>query len=128
MAMNKGEPGTSMAIRNQSKEEVYPRVILKRLSASVTHPYKCTGCQKRFHKDYEATEHYINTHQNSNSKATYLICRCGSLKRTVRCKKCEGCLTPKCNQCHFCLNPSWKKTCVKRVCPYHVVLKCPCFI
>ena len=63
MAMKKGDPGTSMALRNQSKEEVYPRVLLKRLSESITHPFQCTGCQKRFHKVYEATEHYFNSHQ-----------------------------------------------------------------
>ena len=63
MALKKGTPGTSMAMRNHLKEEVYPRVLLKRLSESITHPFQCTGCQKRFHKVYEATEHYTNSHQ-----------------------------------------------------------------
>ena len=61
--MKKGDPGTGMTMRNHLKEEVYPRVILKRLSESVTHPFQCTRCQMRFHKVYEATEHYFNSHQ-----------------------------------------------------------------
>ena len=63
MAMKKGDPVTSMAMKNHLKEDVYPRVLLKRLSESITHPFQCTGCQKRFHKVYEATEHYTNSHK-----------------------------------------------------------------
>ena len=48
------------------KKEVWPKVILKRLSVSLTHPFKCTRCKQRFHKIHEAYAHYINTHQNSN--------------------------------------------------------------
>ena len=43
-----------------------PRIILKRLSESLTHPFQCTMCQQRFHKLPEATAHYLITHQNSN--------------------------------------------------------------
>ena len=48
------------------EKDVYPRVILKRLSASLTHPYQCTKCQQRFHKFYDASAHYLITHQDSN--------------------------------------------------------------
>ena len=48
------------------KKDVYPKVILEKLSASLTHPFKCTECQQRFHKVYEATAHYLTSHQNSN--------------------------------------------------------------
>ena len=48
------------------KKEVWPKVILKRLSVSLTHPYKCTRCKECFHKIHEANAHYLNTHQNSN--------------------------------------------------------------
>ena len=48
------------------KKEVWPKVILKRLSVSLTHPFKCTRCKERFHKIHEANAHYLNTHQNSN--------------------------------------------------------------
>ena len=48
------------------KKEVWPKVILKRLSVSLTHPFKCTRCKQRFHKIHEAKAHYLNTHQNSN--------------------------------------------------------------
>ena len=48
------------------KKEVWPKVILKRLSMSLTHPYKCTRCKERFHKIHEATVHYLSSHQNSN--------------------------------------------------------------
>ena len=102
------------------RKGVYPKLVMKRLSSSLTHPYKCTKCKKRFHKIYEAKEHYITTHQNS--KDSKRVCRCGSPKRKVRCKKCEGCLAQKCNQCQFCLKPSMKKSCVKRECHYQVVL------
>ena len=43
-----------------------PRIILKRLSLSLTHPYRCTECKQRFQKSYEATAHYLTTHENSN--------------------------------------------------------------
>ena len=48
------------------RKEVWPKVILKRLSVSLTHPYKCTRCTERFHKIHEATAHYLSSHQNSN--------------------------------------------------------------
>ena len=48
------------------RKEVWPKVILKRLSVSLTHPYKCTRCKERFHKIHEATAHYLSSHQNSN--------------------------------------------------------------
>jgi hypothetical protein len=48
------------------KKEVWPKVILKRLSVSLTHPFKCTRCKQCFHKMHEANAHYLNTHQNSN--------------------------------------------------------------
>ena len=44
------------------RKEVWPKVILKRLSVSLTHPYQCTKCPQRFHKFYEATAHYHTTH------------------------------------------------------------------
>ena len=47
-------------------KELWPRVILKRLSLSMTHPYHCNKCPQRFHKIYEATAHYLSYHQNSN--------------------------------------------------------------
>ena len=47
-------------------KKLCPRVILKRLSLSLTHPYHCTKCPQRFHKIYEATAHYLSSHQNSN--------------------------------------------------------------
>ena len=56
-----------MALRQvYFEKDVYPKVVLERLSASLTHPYKCTECQQRFHKVYEATAHYLTSHQNSN--------------------------------------------------------------
>ena len=129
------------------KQGVYPKLVLKRLSESLTHPYQCNKCPQKFHKVQEATAHYIATHQNSNnlpensknskhskhskhsknsnhsnhSKDSKKVCRCGSGKRKVRCKKCEGCFAKKCNQCQFCLKPSMKKSCVKRECHYQVV-------
>ena len=48
------------------KKEIWPKVILKRLSVSLTHPFKCTRCKQRFHKIHEANAHYLNTHQISN--------------------------------------------------------------
>ena len=48
------------------EKDVYPKVVLEKLSASLTHPFKCTECQQRFHKVYEATAHYLTSHQNSN--------------------------------------------------------------
>ena len=48
------------------KKEIWPKVILKRLNVSLTHPFKCTRCKQRFHKIHEATAHYLNTHLNSN--------------------------------------------------------------
>ena len=54
-----------MAIR-QVYLEKDPRVILKRLSVSLTHPYQCNECQQRFHKVYEVTDHYVTAHQKSN--------------------------------------------------------------
>ena len=59
-----------MALRqlfNSNKKEVWPKVVLKRLSLSLTHPYHCNKCPQRFHKIYEATEHYLSYHQNSNN-------------------------------------------------------------
>jgi hypothetical protein len=116
------------------KKKLYPRIILKRLNVSLTHPFICTECQQRFHKVYEATHHVITTHQNSNyislkkyktnSLNRNKICRCESGKRKVRCKKCERCLAQKCNQCKFCLKPSMKKACVKRKCLYQAIFKC----
>ena len=44
------------------RKEVWPKVILKRLSVSLTHPYQCKKCRQRFHKFYEATAHYHTTH------------------------------------------------------------------
>ena len=49
------------------KKEIWPKVILKRLNVSLTHPFKCTRCKQRFHKIHEATAHYLNTHLNSNN-------------------------------------------------------------
>ena len=49
------------------KKEIWPKVILKRLNVSLTHPFKCTRCKQRFHKIHEATAHFLNTHQNSNN-------------------------------------------------------------
>ena len=108
------------------RKGVYPKLVMKRLSASLTHPYKCTKCKKRFHKVHEATAHYLTTHKTN--KAISYVCSCGKRKRTIRCKECEGCLAQKCNQCFFCLNPTSKQTCVKRRCHYHVVPKCPCVL
>ena len=52
-----------MAFRQvYTKKEVWPKVILKRLSVSLTHPYQCKKCPQRFHKFYEATTHYHTTH------------------------------------------------------------------
>ena len=48
------------------EKDVYLRVILKRLSASLTHPYQCSECQQRSYKFYDATAHYLITHQDSN--------------------------------------------------------------
>ena len=48
------------------KRDVWPKVILKKLSVSLTHPFKCTRCKRSFHKIHEATAHYLNTHLNSN--------------------------------------------------------------
>ena len=48
------------------KKEIWPKVILKRLNVSLTHPFKCTRCKQRFHKIHEAKAHYLNTHLNSN--------------------------------------------------------------
>ena len=48
------------------EKEVWPKVVLKRLSMSLTHPYQCTRCKERFHKIHEATAHYLSSHQNSN--------------------------------------------------------------
>ena len=44
------------------KKEVWPKVVLKRLRVSLTHPYQCTKCPQRFHKIFEATAHYHTTH------------------------------------------------------------------
>ena len=56
-----------MALLQESvKKDVYPRVILKRLCESLTHPYQCSECPQRFHKLYDATAHYLITHQDSN--------------------------------------------------------------
>ena len=52
--------------QNSIKKKLYPRIILKRLNVSLTHPFKCTECQQRFHKVYEATDHYVTAHQSSN--------------------------------------------------------------
>ena len=49
------------------KKEIWPKVILKRLNVSLTHPFKCTRCKQRFHKIHEAKAHYLNNHQNSNN-------------------------------------------------------------
>ena len=43
------------------RKELCPRVILKRLSVSLTHPYHCKKCPQRFHK------FYLSYHQNSNN-------------------------------------------------------------
>ena len=48
------------------RNEVWPKVVLKRLSVSLTHPYQCTRCKEQFHKIHEATAHYLCSHQNSN--------------------------------------------------------------
>ena len=48
------------------EKEVWPKVVLKRLSMSLTHPYQCTRCKEWFHKIHEATTHYLSSHQNSN--------------------------------------------------------------
>ena len=44
-------------------------VKLETLNFALTHPYQCTECQERFQKVYDAKEHYITTHQNSNESA-----------------------------------------------------------
>ena len=65
-------------------KELWPRLILKRLSVSLTHPYHCNKCPQRFHKFYEATAHYLSYHQNSNDlKKSYLcsICQAAFKKR-----------------------------------------------
>ena len=67
LALNLLLKSWTMAFRQvYTKKEVWPKVVLKRLSLSLTHPYHCTKCPQRFHKIYEATEHYLNSHQNSN--------------------------------------------------------------
>ena len=70
------------------KKEVWPKVVLKRLSLSLTHPYHCTKCPQRFHKIYEATEHYLNSHQNSNDLPKEEIRN--ETKIDVRPYKCMG--------------------------------------
>ena len=68
------------------------------------------------------------------------VCRCGTTytddngkkvtignKRKHRCKKCEGCKTPKCGECTHCLKPSNKQACIKRVCLFPKVPDCKCF-
>lgn len=48
-------------------------------------------------------------------------------KRRMRCKECAGCKATKCNECQNCLKPHLKKPCVRKVCLFPVVPKCPCF-
>ena len=48
-------------------------------------------------------------------------------KRRMRCRECAGCKATKCNECQFCLKPHLKKPCVRKVCLFPVVPKCPCF-
>ena len=56
-----------------------PRIMLKRLSESLTHPYHCNKCQQRFHKVHEAMAHYLITHQVKEDKA----------KTLAQCSICE---------------------------------------
>ena len=73
------------------KKKLYPKIILKRLNASLTHPYKCIECQQRFHKVYEATEHYITTHQNSNnlSEKEDKVIQANKANKTYVCDPCN---------------------------------------
>lgn len=48
-------------------------------------------------------------------------------KKRTRCKECAGCKATKCNECQNCLKPHLKKPCVRKVCQFPVVPKCPCF-
>ena len=48
------------------EKEVWPKVVMKRLSMYLTHPYQCTRCKEQFHKIHEATAHYLSSHQNPN--------------------------------------------------------------
>ena len=78
-----------MAFRQvYTKKEVWPKVVLKRLSLSLTHPYHCTKCPQQFHKIYEATEHYLSYHQNSNDLPEKEIQN--ETKINVRPHKCMG--------------------------------------
>ena len=71
------------------RKEVWPKVILKRLSVSLTHPYKCTRCKEQFHKIHEATTHYLSSHQNSNDLPEKEIHE-NETKFEVRQHKCMG--------------------------------------
>jgi hypothetical protein len=72
-----------------------------------------------------------------NKKANFAVAREGAtyerksvwsgFKKRTRCKNCPGCLATKCNECQYCLKPHLKKPCVRKVCQFPVVPKCPCF-
>jgi hypothetical protein len=80
-----------------------------------------------------------------------IVCKCGTSKKTEfvvgqngdkhqrksvwtgfkkrsRCKECPGCTATRCNECQFCLKPHLKKPCVRKVCQFPRVPKCPCFV